>query len=120
MYISVYLFMFPVPRISLAGLPGQRLVCLLMLVVQRKLICTGWTYLAQFLCSFYKLFIPDDPRVFCLRAGITVLMPRHFGVRCSVVACSVAGGQGSLFFLPVLYKMSKSTKTVTLVMPSRA
>ena len=32
-----------------------------MLVVQRKLKCTGWAYLVQFLRSSYKLFAPDHP-----------------------------------------------------------
>ena len=81
-YISVFISMF---QVSLTGSPGQRLVCLLMLVVQRKLICAGWTHLVQSLRSFYKLFIPDDPWVFCLHAGVTVLMPRHLHARyCSI------------------------------------
>ena len=90
---------------------GQRLVYVLMIAITHKLIRAGWTYLVEFLRNFYKLFVPDFfwPFVFartlpCLCFGIYTHNTVPFGGWRPKVCHSV------------LYKMSKSTKTVKLVM----
>ena len=84
---------------------GQRLVCVLMLVITHTLMHTGLTYVVEFLCNFYKMFISDFPGSFifmrallCLCFGIYTHNPVPFG------------SWRPRLFLFVLYKMSKVQK----------
>ena len=67
-----------------------------------KLIRTGWTYLVEFLCSSYKLFVPDPPWSCVLVRALPCLC---FGIYAHNTV--PFGGWGSRVFLSVLYKCQK-------------
>ncbi len=84
---------------------GQRLVYVLMLVITHKLIRAGWTYLVEFLCSFYKLFVPDFFWSFVFVRGLPCLC---LGIYMHNTV--PFGGWRPKVFLSMLYKMSKVQK----------